>query len=292
MNEIQLQVPDDVIETVHGQVDADGETAEDMDLEDEGQDTTEGSEEGPTWETAKKPGIDQVLKDIEGQFGSGHAEVIRGLQKNFSQHGEVEARLRQLNTSIQEVEDLKQRLQSPEEEGPNPLDDVPPEQLELLRNVLEEEGYVRKDELDEQDKLVMMEESNLEGVEKFGESFGEVDPATGEFILSQDAQESMAPTYDRVKTEDGMTFSDLYILTNFNKLVESAYKQGAESSVERLRAENGERVSRAKRGNVTNRNAGGLTRTPIYDPEEVKDMSVKGKLDSVMSNAFKALSSQ
>jgi len=292
MNEIQLQVPDAIVETVHGQVDGQGETAEDTGSLNQDQDTTEGNAGGPSWDTNRKPGIDQVLNDVVEQLGDGHADVIRGLQKQFSQNGEVEARLRQLNSSIEEVERLKAGLESGTEvEIDEDLEGVSPEQRELLRKVLKADGFVSQADLDEQGRSDMMEESNLEGTELFGDSFGELGE-NGEFLLNEEAKDAMAPVYDRVKVQDALTFKDLHILTNFNQLIESAYKQGSDSTLERLRTENGAKVNTLQRANgVARRNSGGPTSAQIYDPEAVKDMSVKNKLDTVMGNAFKALSS-
>ena len=291
MNQVQLQVPDDVRETALEQVVDSGETAGDGNAVTGGEGATQGVMEGPDGETTKLPGIDQVLKEVREQFGDGHFDVIRGLQKDFSQSGEVESLRRQLKDAISEVEGIKTDMYETSEEGEDPLSDVPEEQLQLLELALERGGYVKKDDLDAQEVVGLVNESNETGIEKFGNDFGSIDEITGEFSLNPQAKDRMAPVYDRIKNQDALTFFDLHILSNFDDIVANAFQQGVDNAVERLRAENSERVGRAVRGNVANTSAGGLNRPEIYNREELKGASLSKRLNTVMENALKVASS-
>ena len=72
----------------------------------------------------------------------------------------------------------------------------------------------------------------------------------------------MAPVYDRIKNNDALTFEDLYKISNFEQLIETAFTQGAEQTAEKLRSQNDQRVNQVIRGNVPRRNAGGMPGKP------------------------------
>lgn len=290
MNTISLQVPEDIRETAIQQVVGSGETAGEgvaQVVENEG--GTGWANAGPEEETARRPGIDQVLRDVADNLGDQHADVIKGLQRDFTHHGEVESLKRQLRDAIGEVDVLRSDLQEAPDDGPDPLAEVPDEQLQLLELALERGGYVKKDDLDDHARNNLVDESNEYGVEMFGDSFGTVDERNGEFVLNEEAKEQMAPVYDRIKNNDALTFEDLYKISNFEQLIETAFTQGAEQTAEKLRSQNDQRVNQVIRGNVPRRNAGGMTTNNIYNPEDLKGKSVSQKLSSVMDNARKAL---
>ena len=290
MNTISLQVPEDIRETAIEQVVGSGETADEgvaQAGEDEG--NTGWANAGPQQETAGRPGIDQVLRDVADNLGEQHADVIKGLQRDFTHHGEIESLKRQLRDAIGEVDVLRDDLAEAPEDGPDPLSEVPDEQLQLLELALERGGYVKKDDLDDHARDGLISDSNEYGVEVFGDSFGNIDESTGEFVLNEEAKDQMAPVYDRIKNNDALTFEDLYKIANFEQLIETAFTQGAEQTAEKLRSQNDQRVSRVIRGNVPRRNAGGVTRNNIYDPDDLKGKSITQKLNAVMGNARRAL---
>lgn len=290
MNSISLQVPEDVRETAIEQVVGSGETADEGEaqvVESEG--NAGWATEGPQEETARRPGIDQVLRDVAENLGDQHADVIKGLQRDFTHHGEVESLKRQLRDAIGEVDSLREEIYENPEDVPDPLSEVPDEQLQLLELALERGGYVKKDDLDEQARNSLIDESNGYGVEVFGDSFGTIDEKNGEFVLNEEAKEQMAPVYNRIKNQDALTFEDLYKIANFDSLIEAAFTQGAEESVQKLRSQNNERVNQVIRGNVPRRNAGGVTANNIYNPDDLKGKSISQKLNSVMDNARRAL---
>ena len=290
MNTISLQVPEDIRETAIQQVVESGETAgEGVAQVVENQGNTGWAKEGPEEETARRPGIDQVLRDVADNLGDQHADVIKGLQKDFTHHGEIESLKRQLRDAIGEFDSLKDEINQSPEDIPDPLEGVPDEQLQLLELALERGGYVKKDDLDEEARNGLIGESNEYGVKLFGESFGHIDEHSGDFVLNEEAKEQMAPVYDRIKNDDALTFEDLYKISNFDELIKTAFTQGAEETADKLRSQNDQRVSQVIRGNVPRRNAGGMTTNNIYNPEDLKGKSVSQKLSSVMDNARKAL---
>ena len=292
MNSISLQVPENIRETALEQVVGSGETAGEGEAQVvESQGNTGWAKEGPEQETAKRPGIDQVLKDVADNLGDQHVDVIKGLQRDFTHHGEVESLKRQLRDAIGEVDSLRDEIHQSPEDVPDPLDGVPDEQLQLLELALERGGYVKKDDLDEQARDGLINNSNENGVEIFGESFGHMDENSGDFVLNDEAKEQMAPVYDRIKNDDALTFEDLYKIANFDSLIETAFTQGAEETVEKLRSQNNQRVNQVIRGNVPRRNAGGVTANNIYNPDDLKGKTISQKLNLVMGNARKALES-
>ena len=175
MNTISLQVPEDIRETAIEQVVGSGETADEgvaQAGEDEG--NTGWANAGPQQETAGRPGIDQVLRDVADNLGDQHADVIKGLQRDFTHHGEIESLKRQLRDAIGEFDSLKDEINQSPEDIPDPLEGVPDEQLQLLELALERGGYVKKDDLDEEARNGLIGESNEYGVKLFGESFGNI----------------------------------------------------------------------------------------------------------------------
>ena len=161
MNSISLQVPEGIRETAIEQVVGAGETADEggaQVVESEG--GAGWATEGPQEETARRPGIDQVLRDVAENLGDQHADVIKGLQRDFTHHGEVEALKRQLRGAIDEVDSLKDEIYESPEDGPDPLAEVPDEQLQLLELALERGGYVKKDDLDDHARNNLVDESN------------------------------------------------------------------------------------------------------------------------------------
>lgn len=279
MNRISLQVPDSIeLEDTDSDVlvlDDDNGNTEDYDTvvntSDADGDDEEGGDSSDRTTTSGRPGIDEILSNIRETQGE-HAEgVIRALMREDTQVRQLDADRRRLREALDEVEELKESLEGeaypdPDEEA---LSQVPPEQLQLLESWMESQGYIKQSDLTELDKEAWVADSNRAGVDLFGEDFGWMDG--DEFVLNEDAQEAMAPVYERVVDQQNLDYRDLFILGNFPTLIESAMTQGRNEAIEEIRSKNGHRVSQAQRGSVAVSNAGGTAKSSLYNREDYND---------------------
>ena len=304
---IELQVPEESDETAYEQVVEDeGNTEDYIDEDDEEQyedgevgddeyldevDDEDGQEEPVT--SRGRPGIDRVLRDVEEQLSPEYAEVIRGLQRDFVQNGQIEAMRNELRTALSEVEELRNSLLNSDDDTEEELDanrellsQVPPEQIELLEAVLRSQGYIKQDDITAMEREKAIEDSNYEAVEKWGDVLGEIDPDSGEINLSDEAREKMAPIYDRLVNQQNLTFEDLFVLSNYEDMIQAAIELGEEQAKESLGQNNRQRVNRARRGNVATRSASGNTAPKLYNEEKLQGQPMKNKIEDVMRKAW------
>jgi hypothetical protein len=299
---IELQVPEELDGTAPEQAEDefDGNTEDDIyedddeysDEEESEEDSDEDDSEDGREDTSRtgRPGIDKVLRDVQEYLSPEHAEVIRGLQRDFVQSNQVDSMRNQLRDALTEVEQLRDSLlkgDNPEgDEREELLSTVPPEQVALLEAVLQSKGYVKKDDLTAMEREKAVEEGNYSAIEKWGDVLGAIDPATGELNLSDDAREKMAPIYDRLVNQQNLTFEDLFVLSNYEDMIQAAIELGEDQAKEALSASNKTRVSRARKGNVGVRSSSGESQPKIYDREKLKDLPMGKKLESVMRKAW------
>jgi len=305
---IELQVPEESDETAYEQVvedegNTEGYIDEDdeeqyYDEEDEVEDDEDldevDDEDGQNNDTFRgRPGIDRVLRDVEEQLSPEYAEVIRGLQRDFVQSSQVESMRNELRTALSEVEELRNSLLNSngdtEEEfdaSEELLSQVPPEQIELLEAVLRSQGYIKQDDITAMEREKAIADSNYEAIDKWGDVLGEIDPDSGEINLSDEAREKMAPIYDRLVNQQNLTFEDLFVLSNYEDMIQAAIELGEEQAKESLGQNNRQRVNRARRGNVANRSASGNTAPKLYDEEKLQGRPMKNKIEDVMRKAW------
>lgn len=304
---IEMQVPEDTDETADEQVvDDQWNTDEDIDEddtldneydEDEEYSDEDEDEDGQETGTSRgRPGIDTVLRDVAEQLSPEYAEVIRGLQRDFVQGHEVERMRSELSEALREVNSLREELlyegdeEEPSEEDSQLqelLQNVPQEQVELLEAVLRSKGYVKQEDLSEMERERAIESANYEAVEKWGELFGTIDPDTGELNLSDEARADMAPIYDRLVNQQNLTFEDLFVLSNYEDMIEAAIEVGIEQAREEYEGDNRQRTQRARRGNVATRSAGGNTAPKLYDAQKLQDKPMKNRIEDVMRKAWR-----
>ena len=296
---IQLQARDGVSETEEddfSQVqDEEAETEEDV--EEEYVEEEYADEDDEEQLSSGRPGIDKVLRDVENQLGPQAAEVIRGLQGDFTRSGQLQ---RQLEDAISEVEELRNDIVEAAEEveegeeGEDPLAEVPPEQLERLQAYMERNGYIKKADIDAEQAMANSLESNLRGVETWGDSFGTVDERTGEFEPSDESKEAMQEVFQRIDSEYGdgaLEFEDLFKIAYFDQIVDQAIEHGKEEGKRTRSSNNRNRVNRVVGGTVANRNAAPQTSKNMYDPEKTKGVALAKRIGDVMMSARQALDS-
>jgi hypothetical protein len=265
------------------------ETEEDVEEEDADEDDEEQLSSG-------RPGIDKVLRDVEERLGPQAAEVIRGLQGDFTRSGQLQSKL---EDAISEVEELRNDIVEASEGGDeaevaDPLAEVPPEQLERLQAYMERNGYIKKADIDAEQAMANSLESNLRGVETWGDSFGAVDERTGDFEPSAESKDAMKEVFQRIDSGNGdgaLEFEDLFKIAYFDQIVDQAIEHGKEEGKRTKSSNNRNRVNRVVGGTVANRNAAPQTSKNVYDPDKTKGVALAKRIGDVMLSARQALDS-
>ena len=310
MNKIRLQVPSEAGDTVEGleqvaQTDENTETDNTSDInQPEGgeemagiDNADEAAQDGPAQDTSGRPGIDSVLSRVEEALGPEYAEVVRGLQTNMVQQGQLEAKRRELEDHIRRVEKLEEDFYEEREEASEPeedlLSDVDPDQLARLNAWRDQQGLMTREEYDSEraseESDYVADEAIRQGIKEFGEDFGTIN--NGTFTLNPEQKSLMQPIFDRLrdpetgKVPEGLTYYDLYLRANYNKIVKAKADAAVYAEKKRTSNANSQRATRVKAGAVAPRPAGGLTESPLYDSEASKGKPMRSRISDVISAA-------
>ena len=293
---IELQALDDVEETEEDDFSQVQYEEEETEEDDEEEYADEDDEEDEEQLSSGRPGIDKVLRDVEERLGPQAAEVIRGLQGDFTRSGQLQSKL---EDAISEVEELRNDIVEATEgkgddEAEDPLAEVPPEQLERLQAYMERNGYIKKADIDAEQAVANSLESNLRGVEAWGNSFGAVDERTGDFEPSAESKDAMQEVFQRIDSGYGdgaLEFEDLFKIAYFDQIVDQAIEHGKEEGKRTRSSSNRNRVNRVVGGTVASRNAAPQTSKNVYDPEKTKGVALAKRIGDVMLSARQALDS-
>ena len=226
--------------------------------------------------SARKPGVDQVLQFLDTE-NPVMAEVVRDFQRNNSlldtERSEVDRMRQELRDGLEDLERMRTTVdaEQPEEEQDEELSRIPQEQQDLLEKWLRANNYVSQDELTAREQQRMMkgvaDDANKRGVSQWGEGFGHYDDE-GKFLINPAARDDMAPIFNRLVNQKGLTFEDLYLLKNYERLLGEARETGrreAQNAVNTRERETAERVGRA---GVVSRSSTGATEPVLYDPDK------------------------
>jgi len=258
--------------------DEEGET--EGDVEEEDSEETESTEAGPPDRS-----IGAILQRVSEQSPE-DAEIIRELNRNWERNNQTQAELQrreqQLDSLRSEVssrlDELESRIGGDDEDAPDPLEDIDPDEIARLERVLRTRGYVRQDDISQRDlekeRGTLVSDLNRQAIEEFGDELGTLGPA-GELIVNQTAREKMAPVYERLVVKKALTIPDLHKLANFNELMEAQFEKGRRDGMNTARNENGTMTRRVKKATVATRSsAGSVTDAGLYDssnPDHVRE---------------------
>lgn len=267
-----------------------GDTEDDVEEDD---DADEGDEEAEEEAPSGRPGIDVVLREAEAKLGPEFAEVIRGLQGDFTQNHQLQS---QLTDAIAEVENLRDEIvgaSSEDEEEEDPLEGVPPEQLERLKAYMDKNGYVKQSDVEAVAAREFSIESNKRGVEQWGESFGKLNEETGEFEPSQESFNKMQEAFSRMDSQEQgeIQFEDLYKVTFHDDLIEKAKEEGRKEERNKRSTGNRKRVKQVVGGTVVSRNAAPRTVKPIYSPKDTQGTPLVKRIGDVVKTVRQTLES-
>lgn len=200
--------------------------------------STNGTEDtGKKGSQGKKSGngIDAIASEVETKLGKDKAQAVRKIHSDYSKAaGRAATAERALSEMTERIARLESTLQPPQEAVPDPLlARVTPQQWEMFDRMAAEKGYVRREDLEAAQRNETAAEYNerevQEAQDRFGESFGTFDDS-GKFILSDEAFEAIQKESDRVFNPTyGITAKDLYVLANWQQLLDEDRGNGRPS---------------------------------------------------------------
>ena len=225
----------------------------------------------------KLPGRDDLLAFLEQNADSlpNGAAGLKEMQRTIAAQGNAK---RELEERLAKLEEAKK-----EPEGPTPeeqrrkaiLARLPRAQREAMEAMIEEMGLVSRDEIEEEkaveESTKLTAQSIAEGIEAWGEEFGHMED--DKFIWNPEIFEGVRGLYRDLKSPDkGITPNQLFILHNFDKLIEKA-KSEAQGGVGKV-----DRINRLQRANGMNRNSTSMAPSgpPIREEgDNLEDVTAK-----------------
>ena len=183
----------------------------------------------------RRPGIDQVLKDVTDNLSPEHAEVIRNMQAMGTRRAQETADLQnELKGVLLDVRELQQQAmqgpvdQTPQERELSIIEQLKPEQLAILDAYAQERGLVSRHELSMEEQA--RESANAlkgsieSGITEHGERFGSIDES-GQFQYGEDVKNTVQDVWSRVGDDEtgsplgeGFTAEDLYKIADYDRL--------------------------------------------------------------------------
>jgi len=239
-------------------------------------------------------GVDQALRILKEHGGEEAANTLLEFQRGFtraqSERSEVDRMRQELRTGLDELEKVRTQVtqQTPEQEPePDELDKIPTEQQELLQLWLNKNGYVSQQELTAREReralREMSDTSNQRASQTWGEDFGHFDGA-GKFLINPEARDKMAPVFDRIVNQKGLTFEDMFVLSSFETLMEKSKEEGRRETQNARNVRDTEMSNRLNGTGVAGRSATGASEPVLYDSE-----NEPGNIGAVFSRIRSAL---
>lgn len=242
------------------------------------------SETGRNSDEARRPGIDEALRDVESQMGKQTADVFRSVMADRSRLSSEVTNLRdewngaqqEMRESLAEVRGMAQGRASQEdpaaepEDGANPWSLLTEEQQSLYRGLFEsmaqEKGYVRADDLSAQEQeqaaSAYVNGAVDQGLNQWGNDFG-YRGEDGNFYYNDDVAGDVDDVYSRIYDPlRGLSAKDLYVLAKHDQIVDSA-RGNAEEAESKTQALN-QRVQNVRRAAVESRSSAGRSDPSIY----------------------------
>tara|TARA_R110000824_G_scaffold322745_3_gene509729 strand:+ start:921 stop:1844 length:924 start_codon:yes stop_codon:yes gene_type:complete len=218
----------------------------------DGEDLENGPERTSGKSTSqKKAGRDQVLRFLEDNADQipGGAELFKGQQQQISKLGtensETNARMDALERRL--GGDTEEESVDPETaERDKRLARFRPDQKQLIQDLLESEGYVKKSALDdekaEQAAVDFTATSVEAGIEKFGDRFGAMD--NGTFKWNEEIADEVKNEFARLTSDEtGIVPMDLFWIVEGPKMAAQIEKLERQAGVDASRNEIRRRVN-------------------------------------------------
>lgn len=261
------------------------EAAADAEEEETSPDAESDEDEDEEESGRRTVGVDEALRILREHGGEEAANTLLEFQRGYTRLNQERSEIDRMRTQMREDrEELEQLLQAAEErmgqqeegedEEGDDLSKIPPEQQELLQRWLKQNGYVSQEELSQQerDRAVreVVQSANQRGVEKWGDEFGHFNES-GEFLVNPEVRDKMAPVFDRLVNQNGLTFEDLYVLVNYDQLVEQAKEAGRREGRNAANQRETQRQEKLNQSRTAGRSSSGASEPVIYDPENEQE---------------------
>jgi hypothetical protein len=235
IRDIDAQNTADELKTLMDSIDADSLEGDAEPQDDEITDPPQNAP-APADTQGKRPGIDQVLRDVTDNLSPEHAEVIRNLQSMGTRKAQETAELqtelkgvlldvKQLQIQMQQQPTGEQTQADPE---PTIMEQLKPDQIAILDAYAAERGLVSREELASEKRAVQANDdlkgSIEQGITDHGERFGAIDEA-GQFNYGEEVKDAVQDIWSRVGFDDngnplgqGFTAEDLYKIADYDRL--------------------------------------------------------------------------
>jgi len=206
----------------------------------------------------KTPSREELLDYLESNADAipGGADLVKQFLRTINQQGNAN-------------KELDQRLKR-----------MPKQTQEMFEAFVDELGLVSRDELDAEarDKrsMEMTMGAITEGVDRWGTDFGEMED--DKFVWNSQIYEGVRDLFQSMRSpEEGITPNQLYILYNFDKLMQAEHDRGASQAGSGNRAQ---RVARASSSH--NRSSNATMQEPALrqDDDDLSDIVSKAVLKS------------
>ena len=243
--------------------------------ESEGADEDDSSPDGEEPSAGKRDGTDTVLSRLKSSDPEAY-RVLRSMQQTVGRNiNETRTLQQQLVDALERVVD---RREEREDESGEAADDkklpdgVTEDNIKLFKQVADYLGYVPREELDTRDRESRagdyVQSALQEGVELFGEDFGELD-SDGNITVNPELRPSLEKHLQRLRDGSrGVTPLDLFLLEQGRRALSRARKAGGTSEDTDTSGESKTSTSRpVRRANVARRSSGGGRKLSIYDPK-------------------------
>ncbi len=215
----------------------------------------------------KLPSRGDVLAFLEQNADSlpGGAESFKEIQRSLSSQSSTN---KELKERLEALESASQKTEEPSEEEvrrKNVLSRIPRHEREKFQAIIDEMGLVSRDEI-EHEKAVeestkLTAQSIEQGIEQWGDSFGHMDG--DKFVWNSEIFDDVRDLYRQLKSpEQGITPNHLYILHNFDRLIQEAEQRGA------MGQQGNDRMQKLVRANSMHRSSSSVARK---DPDIRED---------------------
>ncbi len=237
---------DEIFKMAYGGVDNSSDPAADANSTTDDRPTDHGTRDSNVDEEKPVVGRDELLRYLESDPNAppGSADIVRGLQRTISTQGDavknLEARLDAIEKSAAPAPVADSEPTPEELERRKLLNNVNDTQRATIQALIEDMGYVRKDEVERReiesnlDQLVVKDVKG--SLDEFGEDFGTIDgdelTSTEQFQWNPEIKDGISQLYEKMTSDShGILPRQLYILHRFPQLIKEAEERGRNGSM-------------------------------------------------------------
>jgi len=234
--------------------------------EEDSDDSEEGDYEDSEDAGSGREGTDKVLARLKSADPAAY-RAVREMQQKMSRNiNETSTLQQQLVDALERIADRRPREEAEVDKGPTLPDGVTDENIKVFKQVADYLGYVPREELDSRDKERTagnyVRDALTEGVETFGEEFGEV-AEDGSIQVNPELRTSLQKHLDRLQDGSrGITPFDLFLLEKGRQALAQARRASSQPRDQRAGAPARRAVQQSA---VARRTGGSGQKISIYD---------------------------